>query len=63
MTLAEDHSALKERWKTLRAEMENCNYDWVENGLAMWVEAKTIQFGVIFSQPILKKLISVQMIY
>jgi len=54
--LDEQREELKERWKILRAEMENVNYDWAENGLAMWVEAKKIQFSLIFEQPVTREI-------
>ena len=57
-TLKEQHAELKERWKMISTEIDKIGYhekDAAAAELAMWAIAKSVQFGIIFEQPITKE--------
>ena len=57
-TLEEQRKELKERWITLANELNKIGYNYdneVNADLALWADAKHVQFGIIFEQPITKE--------
>lgn len=57
-TLEEQREELKERWNTLKTEMDAIGYNEknFENAdLAMWATAKSVQVNIIFEQSITKE--------
>ena len=66
-SLADQHAACVERWKILREELRSINYTFeglankdgeLPNGLAVWLSAKEIQFGIVIGQPITRESIA-----